>query len=113
MTQPEGEPYISDEDRARIAAHEELLKQNKGPCQYVDPVTGARCEVASISHDDIEADHDWEPAGATRLLGMHEDLPAIQVRDDVRYLDADGIDVTDEVIANNMDAMRVRDLTEE
>jgi hypothetical protein len=52
-------------------------------------------------------------APASRLLGMHEDLPALHVADDVRYVDADGNDVTDEVIANNMDAVRVRDLTEE
>lgn len=50
-------------------------------------------------------------APASKLLGEPgNDLPMIVVADDVRYLDNEGVDVTEEVIANNLDAV-VRDTT--
>lgn len=106
---------LSPEDQRRVDEHEELLKQNLGPCQYINSVTGAHCMVASISHDDVGADHEWQgEVPASRVLGMPDnDLPSMVVRDDVRFIAPDDTDVTDEVIANNMDAVRVRDLTEE
>jgi hypothetical protein len=110
MPFPDNAP-LSDEDKRRIAEHEEALADNQGPCQYVDEVSGARCEVSSISHDDVGADHDYS-APASKVLGdPGNDLPPMVVADDVAYIDADGEDVTDDTINRNMGAA-VRDLTE-
>lgn len=78
--------------------------EDTGPCEHPG------CGVSNLDHGD---EHEYlQPAPASRVLGdVPGPLPPLVVADDVRYLDVDGNDVTDEVIANNME-VAVKDRTE-